>query len=144
MRQIRLITPLMLLSTLWASTALGVQDERTLREECSAYSQAGMRDCLAQKVVASQQALQQAESETLSLLSKWDEDAKHASQAKVQLAHSGTAFAKYREAQCAYMASLRGGAIGNAAEVTRLACVAELNHRRAEQLRKAAAGLPLR
>ncbi|WP_232444384.1 lysozyme inhibitor LprI family protein [Burkholderia ubonensis] len=51
---------------------------------------------------------------------------------------------KYREAQCEFSASLSGGGAGNAHEMGRLACIAELNTRRVEQLRNAVSGLPLK
>lgn len=118
--------------------------ERALREECSAFSQAGMRDCLAKKAEDSQKALRQAEEKVASTLSKWDEEAKYIDQAKAKLAASNKDFAKYRDAQCALASSLGGGAIGNALDMRRLACVAELNNRRAEQLRDAVSDLPLK
>jgi len=118
--------------------------ERALREECSAYSQAGMRDCLAKKAESSQKALRQAEEKVASTLSTWDEDHKYIHQAKFKLAASNKDFAKYRDAQCAFASSLGGGAIGNAFDMRRLACVSELNNRRAVQLRDAVTDLPLK
>ncbi len=144
--------------TLAASTA-PVLDERALREECSAFSQAGMRDwreecsafsqagmrdCLAKKAESSQKALRQAEGKVASTLSKWDEEPKYIRIAKARLAASTKSFATYREEQCAYASSLGGGAIGNALEIRRLACIAELNNRRAEQLTNAVADLTLK
>lgn len=111
--------------------------ERALREECSAFSEAGMRQCLADKAERSQKALQQAESQMLSALSSWDEDGKYIHRARIRFLTSNQAFAKYREAQCAFASSLGGGAIGNGLEIRRLACVAELNDRRAVLLRDA-------
>jgi uncharacterized protein YecT (DUF1311 family) len=118
--------------------------ERALREECSAFSQAGMRDCLAKKAEKSQKALRQAEEKVANTLSKWDEDNKYIKQAKAKLAESNKEFAKYRETQCVFSASLSGGGAGNAHEMGRLACVVELNNRRAEQLRDAVSDLPLK
>jgi len=118
------------------------QSERTFRDECSAYSEAGMRDCLAKKAHESEQALKQAEKDVSAVLSKWDEDTKYINFAKKKFAASEKAFAKYREEQCAFAASLGGGAIGNTLDMGRLACVAELNSRRAEQLRNAVTDLP--
>lgn len=124
-----------------AATAFG---ERDLREECSAFSQAGMRDCLAKKTESSQKALRQAEEKVVNTLSKWDEDNKYVNQSKAKLAASNKEFAKYREAQCEFTASLSGGGAGHAHELGRLACVAELNNRRAAQLRDAVSDLPLK
>jgi len=60
-----------------AASAETVQDERAVREECSAYSQAEMRDCLAKKAHDSERAVRQAEEKVISALSEWDEDAKY-------------------------------------------------------------------
>jgi len=46
--------------------------------------------------------------------------------------------------QCALAAALGGGAIGNALEIRRLACEAELNAWRADQLQRALVDLPLK
>jgi len=121
-----------------------VLSERALREECSAASQAEMRDCLIKKVDESQKALRQTEDNVASVFSKWDEDNKYISLAKTKLAASGREFAQYRDAQCDFSASLSGGGAGNAHEMKRLACVAELNSTRAEQLRNAIANLPIK
>ena len=113
-------------------------------EECSAFSQSGMRDCLAKKAENSQKALLQAEEKVVNTLSKWDEDNKYVSQAKGKLTASNKEFSKYRETQCEFSASLSGGGAGSAHEMGRLACVSELNNRRAEQLRDAVSDLPLK
>lgn len=62
-----------------ASTA-AVFDARALREECSTFSQVGMRDCLAKKAGSSQKALRQTEEKVARSLSKWDEDNQYVSQ----------------------------------------------------------------
>lgn len=127
-----------------ATSTNSVPDERALREECSAFSQAGMRDCLAQKAKDGQEALRQAEEMVAGMISKWDEDQKYLDIAKARFVASKKTFVKYRETQCAFASSLGGGAIGNALEMQRLACVAELNNRRAAQLRSAVSDLPLK
>lgn len=116
------------------TVAADLQGESTVLEQCGAFSEAGMRDCLATKVAASSAALQRAEDQTFVALSKWDEDAKYVVSAQGKLRASSKAFAQYREAQCAFTSSLGGGAIGNALEIRRLACVAGLNAVRAQQL----------
>ncbi|MGF6635031.1 hypothetical protein OKW38_003581 [Paraburkholderia sp. MM5496-R1] len=126
-----------------ASTA-PVASERALREECSAFSQAGMRDCLAEKAEASLKALKRAEEKMAGTLSKWDEDNKYVNQARAKLVASNRKFAEYRKAQCEFAASLSGGGAGNSHELGRLACISELNNRRAQQLRDAASDLPLK
>jgi uncharacterized protein YecT (DUF1311 family) len=115
-----------------------------LRKECGAFSQAGMGDCLAKKAENSQKVLRQAEEEVASILSKWDEDNKYVSLAKAKVTASNKDFAEYRDTQCEFLASLSGGGAGNAREIRRLACVSELNNRRAEQLYDAVSDLPLK
>jgi len=119
-------------------------EERAMREECSAFSQAGMRDCLLKMAADSQDDLRQARNHAISILSKWDEDVQYASRAKTELAASDKDFEKYRDAHCKFRASLSGGGAGNSREILRLACIAELNSARARQLRDAVAGLPVK
>jgi len=119
-------------------------DARALREACSAYSQAGMRECLEKKVDDSRNALKRAEDQVASTLSNWDDDPKYVNLARARFAASARAFTKYRQEQCAFAAALGGGAIGNALDIMRLACIAELNGRRAVQLSHAVADLPLK
>lgn len=128
----------------FAASVGPVADERALREECSAFSQAEMQDCLAKKAEDSQKALRQAEASVVGSLSRWDEDSQYVRQAKARLARSNREFARYLEAQCRYAASLAGGSAGNAHEMRRLACVAELNNRRVGQLVDGVLELPLK
>lgn len=124
--------------------AAAASDERAIREQCSGNSEATMHDCLEKKARESDKALKDAEHKTADALAKWDEDEKYVSQAKTKLQLSSKAFERYREAQCAFAASIGGGAIGNALDIRRLACLTELNDRRADQLRAAASRLPMR
>jgi hypothetical protein len=103
-----------------------------------------MRDCLARKVEESQKALTSAEQRVVSALSNWDEEKKYIDLAKATFDISSTQFDLYRKDQCEFFASLTGGAAGDAHEIRRLACVAELNGRRAAQLRHAIANLRAR
>lgn len=125
-----------------AITADPIPDEHTLREECSAHAEAGMLACLTGKADQSRHDLQQAEQQILDAITMWDEDAKQVRQAKTRLASSSRAFAKYRNEQCELAAALGGGAIGNALDMRRQACIAALNGLRAQHLRRAATGLP--
>ena len=126
-----------------ASTAPAT-GERALLEECSAFSQAGMRDCLEEKAENSQKAVGQAEQKMVGTLSRWDEDNRYIRQAKANLVASNKKFAEYRETPCEFSASPGGGAAGDAHDIRRMACVSELNNRRAEQLANAASDLPLK
>ncbi|KAB0639282.1 DUF1311 domain-containing protein [Burkholderia latens] len=121
-----------------------VDSEKDLYEECSAYSQADMKDCFAQKASESRIYLKKAESDALAAIKKWDEDNKYIHASELVLMVSNKEFEKYRAAQCEFSASLSGGGAGNAREMGRLACVAELNNRRAQQLRHAVSDLPLK
>lgn len=127
-----------------AAPANPILSERGLLEACSAFSQAGMRDCLAAKAEASRSALRQAEEMGARRLSRWDEDVRYVKRAKARLVAANTDFARYRDAQCQFSASLSGGGAGNGHEIGRLACLASLNNRRAEQLREALSDLPVK
>ncbi|WP_080412118.1 lysozyme inhibitor LprI family protein [Burkholderia ubonensis] len=120
-----------------------IPSERELRAECS-YEITGVKECLQKKRQDSEANLKHAEDKAENLFDRWDEDPKYIRITKARFVASKKAFAKYREAQCAFASSLGGGAIGNALEMQRLACVAELNNRRADQLRDAVSGLPLK
>jgi len=147
MRAMRVLTAFFFsysLLTSMSAHAASPQNERTIREQCSDASEAGMHDCLEKKARESETALKDAERKTNDALGKWDEDAKYVSSAKTKLQLSNKAFERYREAQCAVSASLGGGAIGHASDMRRLACLTELNDRRAEQLRAAFSDLPMR
>lgn len=119
-----------------------LQSERTALEQCGAYSQAGMRECLEKESRLSNAALKRAEEQATAALSKWDEDARFIKLAKVKLRASSKAYEQYRDAQCTFASALGGGAIGNALELRRLSCFVELNRARAKQLNADASELP--
>lgn len=123
----------------WAAE---LQNERAALEECGAYSEAGMRECLAKKAHQSAMVLRRAEEQALAALSKWDEDAKFINVAKEKLRVSNKAYTQYRDAQCAFAASLGGGAIGNALELRRLSCLVGLNNGRTKQINADSSELP--
>jgi Lysozyme inhibitor LprI len=136
------------LAFLWSSPTLAapVQTEAEAREECSgsAFGQAGMRDCLDAKGRATAADLQRAEIAMISALPSVDIWPRFIAEAKSRFAQSNAAFARYRAAQCAFNASMAGGAAGNSREIMRLACVAELNARRASEIGTSAASLAAR
>lgn len=121
-----------------------ISSESEMLEVCSAYSQAGMRDCLADKADDSQQVLRAAEQAAADALARWDEDRKYQDEAAKKLSASNQEFARYRTAQCAFLTALIGGGAGNSREIGRLRCVAALNYQRAAQLRDAVAELPVK
>jgi hypothetical protein len=122
--------------------AEGVQGEREIRKECSGYSQAEMRVCLDNKAAASAAELSKAEQRVREALAKWDEDPKYIQLASARLEAAIKQFTRYRDDQCAFNASLSGGGAGNSTELRRLACVTELNLRRADQLKATTLELP--
>lgn len=126
-----------------AAADANVQSERELRNECSGEI-TGVRECLQKKAEESEVELKDAEKKAVDVLTKWDEDAKYVNQAKAKLKASNRDFVKYRESQCSFASSLGGGAIGNALAMRRFACIAELNSRRAFQLRDLVSDRPLK
>jgi uncharacterized protein YecT (DUF1311 family) len=127
-----------------AKSVVVVKGGTNLYDECGAYSQQGMKECLVKKVDDSQEFLKKAEADAFVAIKKWDDEGKYIRASGAALAISNREFIKYRTAQCKFSASLSGGAAGNAYEMGRLACVAELNMTRAAQLRDAVSNLPLK
>jgi uncharacterized protein YecT (DUF1311 family) len=127
------------ISTL-AIPAISTLDIPALLDECDAYSMAGMRECLAGKVEDSLKVLQRAERNAADILSKWDDFKPVVIEAQKKFAISNKEFAKYRDKECEFMNSLGGST--NYREHLRLTCIAELNYRRADQLRTATSGMP--
>lgn len=132
-----------LLPLIVMATNTPIQSERELRDECS-YEITGMKECLQKKLESSAIALKHAEDKVRHFLVKWDEDRQYIALSEAKFTASGKAFVNYRDAQCAFTASLGGSAIGNALEAGRLACMTELNNLRAKQLHNAVSDLPLR
>ncbi|PIF75050.1 uncharacterized protein DUF1311 [Variovorax sp. 54] len=118
-----------------------VQSEYAIRLACGNefFSMADVRECLDKKEVESETHLKRAEANLLRAIAKWDIEPPYIAATKAKLAAARKSFARYREDHCAYAKSVGGTAIGNALEMRRAACVAELNNQRAEQLRISAA-----
>ncbi len=86
--------------------------------------------------------LAEAEATIRAAIRQWDEEPKFVAQAGLKLRASVSEFVSYRAAHCAFVASMGGGAILNALELRRLACVFALNAQRTEELTRLAAELP--
>jgi uncharacterized protein YecT (DUF1311 family) len=114
-----------------------IPNERAVRRACSdeALSEVDISECLEKAAATSEKTLKQAEYYALATLSGWDEDKEYIDLAKTRLITAGKTFAQFRADQCSFAASMGGGAIGAALEMRRNACIAELNLRRAKQLR---------
>jgi uncharacterized protein YecT (DUF1311 family) len=117
-------------------------DAKSMREECSAFPQTEMRQCLLKQVDDSQRVLEQAKNLAHKRISGWDEDQRYIRQAAAALETSDRSYLQYREQQCAWQSALSGGAAGNAKDIRLLACIAELNYRQAAVLKNAVAELP--
>ncbi|RDU95190.1 DUF1311 domain-containing protein [Trinickia dinghuensis] len=139
-----LVMAILLPRLVLAASTIPALTERALREECSTSSQARMLACIAKRAGESQELLRDAETNAARALAGWDEDDRYVNQAKARLGRSNKEFEKYRQVQCDFSSSLVGGAAGNSHEIDRLACLAELNNRRAEQLRDEISALPTR
>ncbi|NHZ34240.1 lysozyme inhibitor LprI family protein [Massilia rubra] len=118
--------------------------QKNAMEVCDEFSQADIRDCLAKLAASSAALLKTAEAGTVAAIGKWDEDEGYVTAARAKLKQANTVFARYREAQCGFATSLAGGAAGNSHEISRLACVADLNAQRAHRLTSDAKSLPPR
>lgn len=103
-------------------------------KQCDEFSQAGRRECMTKIAADSVVTLKKAEDKAIQMINQWHEDANFKNLAKSKLRGSSTAFAAYREAKCAFDDALVGGAIGNAHEIIRLACIADTNNQRALEL----------
>lgn len=117
-------------------TPLSFAARATEIDACSGRSQADLRICLENKAKASEAELSQAEQTAVTALTRWDEDQRYRSAAATLLKTSNKSFIQFRAAQCEFAAALGGGAAGNARELRRLTCVADLNYTRAETLRQ--------
>jgi uncharacterized protein YecT (DUF1311 family) len=117
--------------------AVPVQTEAEARAECSGDpgGEAGMRDCLAANALASAAELRRAEAAMREALPRVDEWPRFVAEAKRSFVRANREFIRYRSAQCAFSESLAGSAAGNSHAFMQLACVTELNLRRAAQLR---------
>lgn len=124
-----------------AAPPRAAQSEYAIRVACSneSFSMAAVRECLDKKEVESEVTLKRAEANLLRAIARWDIEPPYIAATKARLAAARKSFARYREDHCAYAKSVGGTAIGNALEMRRAACVAELNNQRAEQLRISAA-----
>jgi len=106
-------------------------DEKALYDECGIFSQAEMRECLAEKAKESHQILEQLEEERYASPSPVDPEYLSESGGKRSVANQ--AFYLYRDAYCAFDASL-GGRTGMT--IVYPGCIAVQNNKRAEHLDK--------
>ncbi|KQV57357.1 MULTISPECIES: lysozyme inhibitor LprI family protein [unclassified Caulobacter] len=108
------------------------------------FSQVAFGKCLKAYAGESAARLAKAEREAAARIENWDEDVRHRAQARSALATSNAEFLRFRTRECGFASALAGGSIGTAHEHWRLACVYELNIRRAASLDGFVAGLPRR
>jgi len=109
-------------------------DADALYDECGAFSQAGMRECLREKAKESQQILAQVEEENFTPPSQTPIEPEYLSEIAGKRPVANQAFYLYRDAYCAFDASLSGG--GNGRSIAHPLCIAAQNNGRAAQLDK--------
>jgi len=109
-------------------------DRDELYDECSEFSQAGMRECLREKAKESQQVLEQVEEEIFFEIPRKRVEPEYIFESVGKLPVANQAFYLYRDACCAFRASLSGG--GNGRSIAHPLCIAAQNNRRAAQLDK--------
>ena len=97
------------------------------------------RACLQQKQIESQASLERAHEEFIKYLRSVDQEARPKQTALAAARSDAEAFANYSKAHCNAFASLAYG--GNSRQDRRLACQAELNSVRAQQLARITLGL---
>lgn len=137
---------LILVGLLLASSQVEPSSQAEVRDMCSLqnFSQVAFGKCLKAYAGESAARLAKAEREAAARIENWDEDVRHRAQARSALATSNAEFLRFRTRECGFASALAGGSIGTAHEHWRLACVYELNIRRAASLDGFVAGLPRR
>lgn len=99
--------------------------------------------CTKAQRTASKHNMLQAEKELAEKLAAWDADAESVRTAGQNMLYARHTFKQYRAAQCRLAATL-AGASAAAQNIRRNTCMAELNNRRAEQIRALADSMPQR
>ena len=129
--------PLILVGLLLASPQAKPSTQAEVRETCSAqnFSQVALGECLEIHVGESAALLAKAERDAVAQIDHWDEDAPHRARARNALTTSNAEFVRFRISECGFASALAGGSIGTAHRHWQLACVYELNFRRAASLR---------
>jgi uncharacterized protein YecT (DUF1311 family) len=140
------MSALILVGLLLASSQVGPTSQAEVRDMCSLqnFSQVAFGNCLKAYAGESAARLAKAEREAVARIENWDEDARYRAQARGALATSNAEFLRFRARECGFASALAGGSIGTAHEHWRLACVYELNIRRAASLDGFVGGLPQR
>jgi uncharacterized protein YecT (DUF1311 family) len=124
----------------------GVLSESSVREQCGLefFHMVEVVECVEKKAAESEKTLKEAEKAALGKLAQWDEDEKYINAARKAVAVSGKTFIQYRKDHCDMSVSMLGLARGVVIKRVRDSCLAELNNRRAKQLRDFVANLPLK
>ena len=127
-----IITPL----SVFANLKYANLNQSELRRYCGekVFSQVDLAYCLEEIFHTSQAELDKSQQNFLNALSNWDEYKEYIVIAKNKLKKANKEFIKYRDLQCDFAYSLGGGAIGNALNMYKFSCLAELNFQRAKQL----------
>jgi len=130
------------MAAMLAAAPLCARAEVSAAQACSQFGQAGMRECLVKKHADSAAALKAAEASMAAAVARWDEGRRYVKAAQTRLSAANAAFSTFSRANCAFDRALGGGAAGNALENRRLACGADMNNRRADELKRMAGAVP--
>jgi uncharacterized protein YecT (DUF1311 family) len=124
---------LIVLLVLFALPARALETTADIIGSCSKdNSHVEMSECIEGRAAQSMAQLKAAESKLLRRIEKMDEEQEYILQMKQDLEKANDTFARYRQMQCKFYASMAAG--GNSAGNLRQACITELNERRTDQL----------
>ncbi len=105
---------------------------------CGESSHTGRRECLRKLLAESTVSLKQAEADALAKIAQWFENDRYKNVARTRMRAASASFARYRAARCAYIDALNG----DARDISRLACLADMNAERALELTRDTHDLP--
>lgn len=134
MRIIRHLVPIAVYAVVFGSaSAAHAEDRFNLLSSCAnGRPHIEQRACLQQKFIESRAALERAQQDFIEYLRTVDQEAQPKQVALAASRSDAKAFANYSQAHCSAFAALAYG--GNSQQDRRLACQAELNSVRAQQL----------
>lgn len=128
MRVLFLITAL----ALHCSAANSATVEKTINECWNGNDHRGMSECVATRATLAGDKLQAAERAMRVTISKSQEDANYLTPVQQHFESGVTSYRKYKDEQCSLREAL--ASVGNGAAEIKLACAAELDSARTEQL----------
>ncbi|WP_167079375.1 lysozyme inhibitor LprI family protein [Massilia aquatica] len=107
-------------------------------QKCGEFSHTGGRQCFRKLLAESTVSLKKAEADALAKIAQWFENDRYKNVARTRMRAAGASFARYRAARCAYLAALHG----DTRDISRLACLADMNAERVLELTRNTHDLP--